>query len=347
MAKFEITDEMVALEVQRLTNGAIDPGSARKFAADLRQHALYSIEKIDYSLAFDKFVDQYVRPRLPTNGVSPVTRIGGGQEPIKQVRKNHWHAFVATPAYDNRVYTQFAQALADSAFRCPLYEVLLTAVMMANGCFIDLARNIFVRIFLEEFPDCTHLFFIDADLKWSPKAFIGLVRADLPICAGVYPRRQTDESYPVHFAEHPDEGGLWVETIDGFDWFMANRVPTGFLCIRRDVVEEMAADADQLDIFGQPSPVPELFFTSHDTNDVRWPGTRRYVGEDYGFCDNYVKKYGKPIHVWPDIDFEHGSQQIGVKGNLLEWVAKDVEKQAEKQAQAEAHAAPAESIEVH
>ena len=327
MDEITITDEMVALEVVRLTNGAISEGEARKFAAELRNQAI-TRGNVDYNLKFDEFVNQHIRPMLPRNGAP--RRLGKKNGPAKEVPKvrlNNWHAFVATPAYDDRVLVQYAQSMTESAYCCPLYQVQITASMMANGAFIDLARNIYVRLFLEEFPDCTHLFFIDSDLKWEPRAFIGLIRADLPIVAGIYPRRQADEDYPVKFMEHPEKGGMWVENVDGIDFFMAERVPTGFLCIRRDIVEEMAKDAVQLDIHGQPSPVPQLFETKLDYEGTRWDGTARFVGEDYAFSDKYVAKYGKPIHVYPDINFVHGSAQIGKEGNLLKWVAEDIERQ--------------------
>lgn len=228
----------------------------------------------------------------------------------RKKESDNYDVLVCTPAYNGRVDCDYSQSLAETAFCSPLFQVKMNASVMGNGAFIDLARNIFVKIFLEEFPEATHLFFIDSDLKWPPNAFIGLVKAGLPICAGVYRRRQEPEDYPAKWAEHPEMGGLWVE--DG--WVLHNRVPTGFLCIRRDVLEEMAKDAVQLNIHGQEGPVPRLFYTKVNEEN-------RFVGEDFCFCDDYVKKYGKPIHVWPDIDFSHG----GYDCNYQEYLVKQIE----------------------
>lgn len=234
----------------------------------------------------------------------------------KQKPKN-LHAFVATPAYDGKVECNYSQALAEAAFCCPLYGVRLTASVMGNGAFIELARNVFVKRFLEEVTDATHLFFIDADLKFPPNAFIGLLQADLPICAGAYRRRQEPEDYPLVYAENPDGGGLWF--ID--DWLQCNRVATGFLCIRRDVLEEMAKDAPQINIPDQKGPVPWLFHTKFDDEG-------RFVGEDYSFCDDYIARYGKRISVWPNFDFIHG----GFKGNLSDWIERTAKPQDESAA---------------
>jgi len=221
------------------------------------------------------------------------------------------HAYIATPAYDGKVECNYSQSLAETAFCCPLYGVHLTAGVMGNGAFIDLARNIFVKKFLEDFKECTHLVFIDADLKFEARAFIGLVKSGHPICAGVYRRRQEPEDYPAQWTEHKD-GGLWVEN----DWLMCNRVPTGFLCISRPVIETMAKDAVQLQIHGQDGPVPRLFYTKVDAEN-------RFVGEDFAFCDDYRARYGQPIPVWPDFDFVHG----GYKGNFHSYLTKRIEEE--------------------
>lgn len=213
------------------------------------------------------------------------------------------HAFVATPAYDGKVECNYSQSLAEASFCAPLYNIRVTASVMGNGAFIELARNIFVKRFLEE-TDCTHLFFIDSDLRFQPNAFIGLLQADKPICAGVYRRRQEPEDYPCVYAKHPENGGFWVEN----DWVMCSRVPTGFLCIRRDVVEEMAKDAQQVKIHGQDGPVPWLFYTKMQDG--------AFVGEDFAFCDDYVARYKQQIPIWPGFDFVHG----GYKGTLSEFL---------------------------
>lgn len=233
-----------------------------------------------------------------------------------RVKPGKWDVLVCTPAYDGKVDTDYSQALAEAAFCSPMFGVKMNASVMGNGAFIDLSRNIFVKIFLEQFPEATHLFFIDADLKFPPNAFIGLVRSGLPICAGVYRRRQEPEDYPAKFSEHPEAGGLWVED----DWVMCDRVPTGFLCISRQVLEEMAADARQLKITGQEGPVPELFYTKIDEDN-------RFVGEDFCFCDDYRAKYNRPIPIWPNIDFVHG----GHSGNLSDFLERQIEKEDQEE----------------
>jgi len=238
----------------------------------------------------------------------------------KTVAIEDYHVHVATPAYDGKVDVDYAVSLAEASFCSPLFGVKVTAGVMANGAFIDLARNIFVKKFLEDEKECTHLFFIDADLKFPANAFIGLIRAGQPICAGVYQRRQEKEDYPIKYAPHPEKQGIWIQRDEmGYDWLMAERVPTGFLCIRRDIVEEMAAKARKLVIHGNEGTVPELFYTKIDEED-------RFVGEDFCFCDDYREQYGEMIPVYTNIDFVHGGYECNFE-NYLERKIKEEEEE--------------------
>ena len=223
---------------------------------------------------------------------------------VKKGNFNGYWPFVATPAYDGKVNSEFAQSMVEAAYASPLMATRITFSCLRGGAFIDLARNQFAKTFLEDNPECTHLFFIDSDLAFPPDIFVGLVNLNLPVVAGVYRKREDEETYPVRWQEAPT-GGLWCK--DNF--IMANRVPTGFLCIRRDIVEEMSADADKLTIPGTEGTVARLFRTEVITNDK---GELNMIGEDFCWCDDYVKKYDKPIPVWPDCDFSHD----GYTGNL-------------------------------
>jgi hypothetical protein len=204
------------------------------------------------------------------------------------------HAYVATPAYDGRVYTDYCISLAETCQVTTAYGINVTAGVMGNGAFIDLARNTFVRMFLES--KATQLFFIDADLKFEPRAVIGLLQANLPICAGVYRRREEREDYPVRYVPGP-EGGLQVEG----GWIKCDRVPTGFLCIRRDVVEQMAEKADKIEVTHN-GILPRLFYTFIDDE-------QHFIGEDFAFCDDYCRMFDASIPVWPDFDFVHAGYE--------------------------------------
>jgi hypothetical protein len=248
------------------------------------------------------------------------------------------HAYICTPAYGGQVDSDYSQSLAETSFCCPMYNIQVTAGVIGNVGFIELARNMFVKKFLEDHKDCTHLFFIDADLKFESRAFVGLMRSGLPICAGLYRRRQAHEDYPLKHAENPDGGGLWFVN----DWLQCDRVPTGFLCISRKVLEEMAAEAPCMEVADQKGGVPWLFDLKKEgiaqgdkpiaktygeaqklmASGVEPSGSFRLIGEDYTFCDKYVEKYGRKIPVWSNFEFTHH----GFKGNFWEYLNREKDK---------------------
>lgn len=237
----------------------------------------------------------------------------------QQKEKAKIRAYVATPAYDGKVDTDYAVSLAESCMVATAMGIHVTAAVMGNGAFIDLARNNFVHMFLE--TDCTHLFFIDADLKWEPRAFVGLLTAGKPICAGVYRRRQEPEDYPVRYIEEEVDGEMGITPEDG--WIKCDRVPTGFLCIERRVIEEMAKDVVYLKQGGFP-PVPRLFYTpilELEEKNTDGKPFHSFMGEDYAFAEDYCRKYKTHIPVWPNIDFVHGGYPCNWQSYILKKVA--------------------------
>lgn len=210
--------------------------------------------------------------------------------------------FVATPAYDGKVDTDYATSLAQSCMHATHQNIGVLSQVMGNGAFIEMARNIFVRNFLQ--TDCDVLFFIDADLHWESRAFVGLIESGRDVCAGAYRKRQDPEEYPLHYIEDEDHPG--VQTEEG-GWIKCDRVATGFLCIKRHVLEEMSKNAPVVHLHDQ-GDVPWVFGTRFFTDDE---GKERFMGEDFTWCDDYAEQFNEPIYVWPDFDFIHG----GYKGN--------------------------------
>lgn len=233
---------------------------------------------------------------------------------------------VATPAYDGKVDQEYASSMLMAGQVCTTNMVEVSQAIMGNGAFIDLARCVLVKRFLEDekLKNFTHFMFIDADLQFEPRAIAGLVRSGLPVCAGAYRRRQEPEDYPVKWT--PMEGSENKLDMNG-GWLKCERVPTGFLCIQRHVLEKMTELAfergDYMKI-QEEGDVARLFYTKVDEE-------KRFEGEDFCWCDDYMKLYhegvfDEPIWVWCDFDFTHG----GYKCNYQHYLVDKVDKQSNK-----------------
>lgn len=193
---------------------------------------------------------------------------------------------------------EYAQSLFYAGMDCKERGIEFIPRIARHSCFIDIARSTLAMEFLK--TDCTHLFFIDADVGFESHAIAGLVEAGVPLCAGVYRKREPDIRFTATAYEPYEFRGPWMRV---------KRVATGFMCIERQVIEKMSAVVPTCKV-GQLGDIPMLFrINTHG----------KFIGEDYCFCDDYTQLYEQgvflqPIWVYPDITFNHG----GFVGNLHE-----------------------------
>ena len=213
--------------------------------------------------------------------------------------------FVATPVRDN-VTADFAQSLFYAGLDCHTRGIEVIPKIIRLSCFIDIARSVLVKMFLD--TDCTHLFFIDADIGFEAHALAGLVESGVPFSAGIYRKREPKKRFNMQVHEPQEFMGPWIR---------ADRVATGFMCLERHVLEEMTSRVHSCEV-SRNGQTPMLFRTN--TRPKRADGTEGiFVGEDYCFCDDYNKLYeegvfDQPIWIYPDITFDHD----GYLGNLHE-----------------------------
>lgn len=194
--------------------------------------------------------------------------------------------FIAIPAYDGKVSIKLAYTLAQLM---PMALRVGVSVKLGHvsGCsIITMARNMLVDQFLK--TDCTDLLFIDADVIAEPDHILRLMAqsGDKDITAGAYPRRRKDKMFFMDL--HYDENGDLE--FDG-SMMRINRVGTGFMLVRRNVVEALAERAQKY--LGQDGVSQMANVFEFQLKDGM------FVGEDYAFCDA-ARALG--YKVWLDVD---------------------------------------------
>jgi hypothetical protein len=197
---------------------------------------------------------------------------------------------LAVPTYDDpSVALTFALARSREALSASGIQSAL--LILQGNCHVDDARNSIVRDFLES--DCTDLVFLDSDVTWEPKDLVQLCSRDQDIVGGVYPyRREGGENMPVRLME----GG---EVHDGLR--EVEGLPTGFMKIRRHVLETMAAEAPWY--FDKIYPTALVFNRSQpDEHHARWGG-------DLDFCRRWREMGGK-IYAEDEIRLGHVTKII-------------------------------------
>lgn len=209
-------------------------------------------------------------------------------------------AFLAVPAYSG-VASAFAYALFASHRELLAAGIAVELEIFAESCHVDDARNRLVRDFLDS--DCTDLVFLDSDLCWDAGDLVRLLRHDRDVVAGIYPKKQEPEEYPVkHLA-----GEIWSDR-DGL--IEVEGVPTGFLRIRRHVLDELAARAPSFLDKTSKTPIPVIFERTMEN------GSR--IGGDYTFCRKWRAAGGK-IYIDPLMRFAHFGEKAwtGSYGGFL------------------------------
>ena len=208
------------------------------------------------------------------------------------------HIFVATPMYGGQCTGYFTNSLVSMTNVMRHHNMDMSFSSMFNESLIQRGRNALVHQFLK--TKCTHLMFIDADIKFDPNHIPPMVAADVDIICGIYPKKEIDWNSVKRASDEGVEakdlakrtGSLVVNLVD---YAGAVTVPvdkpveiwaggTGFMLIKREVLEGLADTVgsynnDVTIINGNITErIVEYFACSIE------PGTERLLSEDYHFC---------------------------------------------------------------
>lgn len=194
--------------------------------------------------------------------------------------------FIAVPSYAGGAGAPFLASLFESVQALDAAGIAADFAIEAGNCHIDDARNSLVTTFLE--TDCTDLVFIDADVGWRASDLVKLVQYDRDVVAGIYPKKQEKAEFPVRALP-----GERMASPDGL--VEVEGVPTGFLRIRRSVLERLAEKAPKF--IGSDGREYPLIFERTLEAGHRWSG-------DYAFCRKWKAAGGK-IYVDPEMFFTH------------------------------------------
>ncbi|MBP1849379.1 glycosyltransferase family 2 protein [Rhizobium halophytocola] len=198
---------------------------------------------------------------------------------------------IATPCFGGQVYINYMQSVLKIVLQCR-DRGYAVHVHQATDALVTRARNNIVAVFLD--GDWDYLFWIDADIGFDPGQFFRLLDIDRDIAAAAYPLKRYHfpvepaglagrdlETSMLRYAINLPDGVVTVPT-DGF--VEVRDAATGFMCIRRGVLDDMRRAYPDLhyrsdqDLLGGPASTNHyLFFDTLLEGD-------RYLSEDYAFC---------------------------------------------------------------
>lgn len=239
--------------------------------------------------------------------------------------------FVATPMYGGQCYGFYCQSMMMLQLGIQQRGWHMASSFMFNESLIERARNSLAHAFLK--TDCTHLLFIDADIRFDAGHVLALFDADKDVICGIYPKKEinweevvkaTNNGVPIEQLKH--HTGSWVVNLVGYEGTVT--VPqnepveiwaggTGMMLIKRHVFEQMKEVVptyknDVIDLSGTNKPqeaIHQFFACSIE------PGTDRLLSEDYHFCRTWRNMGGK-LYAAPWMNLGHVGSYI-FEGQLI------------------------------
>jgi hypothetical protein len=228
--------------------------------------------------------------------------------------------FIATPMYGGMCAGFYTQSIIQLLTTCQANGVDAEFSFMFNESLITRARNSLTHTFLK--TDCTHLMFIDSDIKFRAEDVIHMIRAEKDIICGIYPKKEINwhsvkaaMDRGVPFDQLKSHTGSFVVNLVNYVGEVTVPVNqpveifnggTGFMLIKREVFDKLGESVpsysnDVVDLGGkmkQSEPIMEFFTTSIE------PGTNRLLSEDYHFCRIW-RESGGQVYAAPWCQLAH------------------------------------------
>jgi hypothetical protein len=249
---------------------------------------------------------------------------------IEELRKRK--IFLATPMYGGQCAGMYCRSIADLTALCVKYGIELRHYFLFNESLITRARNYCVDEFLRS--DCTHMLFIDSDIGFDPNDIIMMLalqsdESEYDVIAGPYPKKNiswekikqavdqgvADEDptvldrYVGDYVFNPVGGSGVIPLGEPAEVL---EVGTGFMMVRRRAYELFAAAYPEQSY--KPDHARTKFFDGSREimayfDCVIDPESKRYLSEDYMFCQ-WLRKAGGKIWLCPWMKTQHVGMMI-------------------------------------
>lgn len=160
-----------------------------------------------------------------------------------------------------------------------------------NESLVTRARNEMTASFLT--TSFSHMMWLDSDIEFTPDDVAKLWNMQADIAVGCYAMKKQDQQW---FAAWKD--GALVNDLDQFkEPIEVDYAGTGFMLIRRDVIETLAAVEGSYE--GPNGRVPALYMTPIHNDG--------FESEDYHFC-RIAREAGFKVMMDPSVRLKHWGQ---------------------------------------
>ncbi|NKC33493.1 HK97 family phage prohead protease [Falsiroseomonas selenitidurans] len=217
---------------------------------------------------------------------------------------------VGMPAYGGVVLDNALHGMLDLQMACHQRGIPFGYITVRNESLVQRARNRCVAEFLAQ-PGYSHLLFVDADVGFTADAVFRLLAHDVPLIGGLYRRKTLTASdwcwnrlAPDQEKRNPATGAISCAAVG-----------TGFLLIRRDVINRMIRATLTRRKKGGPLVSPLRYLAgpgepgawrehTYALFDCWIDETGNYLSEDFAFCRRW-RDLGGDVWADPAVQLSH------------------------------------------
>ena len=240
--------------------------------------------------------------------------------------------FIATPMYGGQCHGAYTKAITDLMILCTKYGIEAKLFFIFNESLVQRARNYLTDEFVRSGYD--HMIFIDSDIHFEPQDVLVMMhfaatRDDMDVVCGPYPKKAiswekikiaVDKGYADKNPNQLEEfvGDFVFNPADGVTQFRVDEPievkesGTGFMLITREALQKYDK------AFPGQSYKPDHVRTANFDGSreimayfdcVICPDTKRYLSEDYMFCQ-WMRKAGGKVWLLPWMRLKHAGSYI-------------------------------------
>lgn len=217
---------------------------------------------------------------------------------------------VCTPCHSD-VTMHYTQAVLKFQQECMQKRIQVSFTLLKSSL-VTQGRNLCVAEFLNHKDHYDYLLFIDSDIDFKSETIFKMIEADKDLIACPYPMKNFDTEKMWRKIKETDlvktekdllhSGYMFPIKINENELTMdkgvieVSHAPTGCMLIKRNVLETLIKKHPELEIY-QPTIIngeetkKENFYNLFDT--LHDPDTKKYFGEDFGFCQRWTDAGGK------------------------------------------------------
>ena len=240
--------------------------------------------------------------------------------------------FIATPMYGGQCHGSYTKSIADLMIMCTKYGIEAKLFFIFNESLVQRARNYLADEFVRS--NCDQMIFIDSDIQFEPQDVLVMMqfaatREDMDVVCGPYPKKAiswekikvaVDKGYADKNPKKLEEfvGDFVFNPADGITQFRVDEPVevkesgTGFMLITREALQKYDK------AFPTQSYKPDHVRTANFDGSreimayfdcVMCPESKRYLSEDYMFCQ-WMRKAGGKIWLLPWMRLKHAGSYI-------------------------------------